>query len=79
MAEIAAGPILDALGVALDVAENDQVVEAMVICKVSSFERGGGTGLVIGTSAGLCWISQRGLVSTAQYVLDHCDVGELDD
>jgi len=79
VAELAAGPILDALGVALDVAENDQITEVMVPAKVSSFGEGGGTGLVIGTSAGLDWIMQRGLVSTAQYVLDHCDVGELDD
>lgn len=78
MAEVPAGPILDALGVALDVAENDQVTEVMILAKVSSFGEDGGTGLVIGTSAGLDWISQRGLVSTAQFVLDHCDVGEDD-
>ena len=78
MAEVPAGPILDALGVALDVAENDQVTEVMILAKVSSFGEDGGTGLVIGTSAGLDWISQRGLVSTAQFVLDHCDVGEAD-
>ena len=76
MAEVPAGPILDALGVALDVAENDQVTEVLVIAKVASFGEDGGTGLILGTSDGLDWVAQRGLVSTAQWVLDHCDVGE---
>ena len=76
MAEVPAGPVLDALGVMLDVAEADQVTEVMVVAKVASFERGGGTGLVIATSPGCDWLAQRGLVSAAQWVLDQGDVGE---
>jgi len=79
VAEVPAGPILDALGVVLDVAENDQVTGALVIAKVSSFDRDGGTGLILGVSDGCDWVMQRGLVSTAQWVLDQCDVGEAED
>lgn len=79
MAEVPAGPILDALGVMLDVTEADQVVEVLVIAKVSSFSEGGGTGLVLATSTALDWVQQRGLVSAAQWVLDQGDVGESED
>lgn len=65
MAEVHAGPILDALGVMLDVEQVDQVTEVLVIAKVSSFGEEGGTGLVIATSTALDWVQQRGLVSAA--------------
>lgn len=73
MAEVPAGPVLDALGVMLDVEQADQVTEVIVIAKVASFGESGGTGLVLATSNGLDWVAQRGLLSTAQWVLDHCD------
>jgi hypothetical protein len=65
-----AGPVVDALGVTLDIDDDQQVTEVLVLAKVATFSDGGGTGLVLGSSAGLDWVAQRGLVSAAQYVLD---------
>lgn len=76
MAEVPAGPILDALGVMLDVADADQVTDVLVIAKIASFDGDGQTGLVLATSDGCDWVAQRGLVSTAQWILDQSGVGE---
>jgi hypothetical protein len=75
MTDQPAGPMLDALGVTLDLDEGQQLTEAFVIGKVSDFESGG-TGLVLGTSEGLDWIGQRGLLDAARYTLDHVGVQE---
>lgn len=65
------GPVLDALGVHLHLEDGQQLVEAMVIGKVVDFgeDRRVGTSMVIGTSDGLDWISQRGLLAAARDVL----------
>ncbi len=66
-----AGPVLDALGVTLDLDEHQQVTEAMIIAKIVDFGTDSpGTYLVLSCSKGLDWIAQRGLMSTAQLMLD---------
>jgi hypothetical protein len=65
------GPLLDALGVTIELDANQQLTEAIVLAKVVDFADNT-TGLVIGASVGLDWISQRGIVSAAQHILDDC-------
>lgn len=70
MADHPAGQLLDALGVTVTLADGQQLVEAVVIGKAIGFddvERS--TSLVIGSSDGLDWIAQRGLVAAANDVL----------
>lgn len=70
MADHPAGQLLDALGVTITLADGQQLVEAVVIGKAIGFddvERS--TSLVIGSSDGLDWIAQRGLVAAANDVL----------
>ena len=68
------GPLLDMLGVGIELGANQQITEAVVLCKVVDFADRT-TGLAIGASEGCDWISQRGLVASAQHILDH-DCGE---
>jgi len=65
------GPLLDALGVAVSLEPNQQMIEAVVIGKVVSFDEASGasTSLILATSGGLDWISQRGLLAVAQDVM----------
>lgn len=65
------GPLLDALGVTIELDANQQLTEAIVLAKVVDFADNT-TGLVIGASAGLDWLAQRGLISGAQHILDDC-------
>lgn len=70
MADHPAGQLLDALGVTITLADGQQLVEAVVVGKAIGFddvERS--TSLVIGSSDGLDWIAQRGLVAAANDVL----------
>jgi hypothetical protein len=70
VADHPAGQLLDALGVTVTLADGQQLVEAVVIGKAIGFddvERS--TSLVIGSSDGLDWIAQRGLVAAANDVL----------
>lgn len=69
MSDQPAGPLIESLGVTLDVRDGQQVTEALVIAKIADFADGG-TALVLGISDGLDWIAQRGLLSAAQIVLD---------
>jgi hypothetical protein len=61
MTEQPAGPILDGLGVTLDLAEGDLVASAIVLAKVVNTE--GDVALVIGSSEGISWLEQLGLVT----------------
>jgi len=62
-----AGPILDELGVTLDLDDDDRVVEVLVLAKTVAM--GDGTvGLVVADS-GIDWIAQRGLIAAAQEIL----------
>jgi hypothetical protein len=66
VAEHSAGQLVDALGVTVALAEGMQLVEAVVIGKAVGFDEGTrGTSLVIGSSEGLDWIAQRGLLGAA--------------
>ena len=71
MVEHSAGQLLDALGVTIALAEGQQLVEAVVVGKAISFadDDARGTSLVLGSSDGLDWIAQRGLVASANDVL----------
>lgn len=70
MSERTVGDLLDTLGVTFDLEDGQQVTEVVVLGKVADFEHSG-TALVIGVSDGLDWIAQRGLISTAQHILDN--------
>jgi len=65
------GPLLDALGVRISLDEGQQLVEALVIGKVVDFEadRRVATSMILGSSDGLDWISQRGLTAAATDIL----------
>lgn len=60
-----AGPILDSLGVKLNLLDGEQVVEALVVCKVVDFSRDATPGLIVASSTGLDWITQLGLLNAA--------------
>lgn len=66
MTEQPAGPLLDNLGVTLDIEDEDgdQLTDVMVIGRVTDFNTGD-TGLILATSPGLDWIAQHGLVRAA--------------
>lgn len=57
------GPILDGLGVTLDIEEGDLVETAVVIAKILCND--GHTSLVIGSSDGSSWLEHLGLVTAA--------------
>jgi hypothetical protein len=63
------GELLDTLGVTLDIDDGQQVTEVVVLAKLSDFDSGG-TAVVLGASEGLDWITQRGIMSAAQHVMD---------
>jgi hypothetical protein len=69
---VPAGPVLDALGVTIELGAHQQLTECVVVGKVTDFADGDtGPALVIATSEGLDWVAQRGLLSTGLYVLDN--------
>lgn len=72
-----AGPVLDELGVTLDLDPQDRVTEVMVLAKVTNLDTGR-VALVIADN-GLDWIAQRGLHSAAQHVLDDTEPVDCDD
>ncbi len=67
-----AGPILDELGVTLDLAEHDRVTEVMVLAKTTDLATGD-VALIIGSSD-LDWIAQIGLHAAGGQVLHQGDV-----
>jgi hypothetical protein len=64
-----AGPILDGLGVTFDLGDNDLIVEATVIAKVTRMDEGGGTSVIVANSDGIDWVSQLGLIEAARRVV----------
>lgn len=70
-----AGPLLDALGVTLNLDDHDQLTDVLIVARTTDFESGE-TGLVIGQSPGLDWVTQYGLVAAARHILDSSDVEE---
>lgn len=63
MPEQPVGQMLDALGLAADIDEDDMVADAVVVLKVVQAD--GSIALAIGTTDSRDWISQRGLLHSA--------------
>ena len=63
MAEQQAGPILDGLGITLDLGDGDLVASALVIAKVVTEE--GQVTLLIAESEGMSWLDQYGLIAAS--------------
>jgi hypothetical protein len=68
------GPLLDALGVVIELEDNHQLTEAVVLAKAVNFDSDSPPALVLASSAGLDWISMGGLIFAAQRVLDQSDL-----
>lgn len=64
-----AGPILDGLGVNLELGEHDRVTEVLLVAKTHDMETGD-IGMTITCSRGLDWIARAGLLATAQRIED---------
>jgi hypothetical protein len=62
------GEIIDALGVKLDLSATQQLTDVIVVGRVVDFEDGN-TGLMIGSSDGLDWILELGLLTAARQIL----------
>jgi hypothetical protein len=73
-----AGSLIDALGVTIELDDNQHLTEVIVLGKIVDLVDNT-TGLVIGASAGLDWISQRGIIAAAQHILDDCTCQSDDD
>ena len=56
--------IPEVLAVELDLTPNQQILDVVILCRVTDFERGG-TALAVGISPGVDWIVQRGLLGAA--------------
>lgn len=67
-----AGPVLDELGVELDLADDDRVTEVLLLAKTTNLDSGV-VSLVIAANKGMDWISQLGLLTAAQQVLEQTD------
>ncbi|MCX5066919.1 hypothetical protein OOJ91_13790 [Micromonospora lupini] len=63
MSDQQAGPILDGLGITLDLADGDLVASALVIAKV--VREDGQVTLLIEDSEGMTWLDQYGLITAA--------------
>lgn len=72
------GPLLDALGVTIELGPNQHLTECVVLGKIIDIDDNT-TGLVVGASLGCDWISQRGLVAAAQHILDNTCECQSDD
>lgn len=59
------GALLDNLGVVGTVRDGQQIVEALVICKVVDFEGDDEVSVLLATSKGLDWVAQGGLIAAA--------------
>ncbi|GAA3153631.1 hypothetical protein ACFQ0X_43630 [Streptomyces rectiviolaceus] len=68
MTEQPIGPILDGLGVSLEVDDGDLIASAVVILKV--LDKDGDAALALATSEGLSWIDQNGLLASAQQIVN---------
>lgn len=63
MSDQQAGPILDGLGITLDLNDGDLIASALVIAKVVDAD--GEVGLHIADSEGMSWLDQYGLLAAA--------------
>jgi len=69
MTDRPAGPIVDGLGVVVDLDDDDLITECVVIGKCTRLAEGGGTSLVLASSDGIDWVSQLGLIEGARRVV----------
>lgn len=67
MSEQKIGPVLDGLGVTLDLDDGDLVESVVVIAKVVDTD--GQASLYLGDSEGMSWIDRIGLLAAAQQVV----------
>lgn len=77
MAEQPAGPLLDALGVTIDLEPHQQLTDVLVIGKVADFDNDH-TPLVLAKSSGLDWIAQLGLIHAARLVSESGPIENVD-
>lgn len=66
--DVPAGPVLDELGVTLDLDPHDRVTEVLLLAKTTNLETGDVALLV--ASNGLDWIAQAGLHAAYAQILD---------
>ncbi len=71
------GPVLDGLGVTIDLADGDLVEDAVVLAKV--VDASGGVTLSISSSEAQSWLDQIGLVTAARDLLRHSAYESRDD
>jgi hypothetical protein len=62
------GPILDGLGVTIDVDDGDLIENALVISKCVLAD--GGVAVVLSDSAGMSWLEQLGLIAAATQIVN---------
>jgi hypothetical protein len=62
------GPILDGLGVTIDLENGDLVEHAVVLAKVHL--AGGGVSVALSDSDGMTWLEQLGLIAAAQQIVN---------
>ena len=68
MADQPIGPVLDGLGVTIDLDGGDLVESAVVIAKVHLAD--GSVSVALSDSTGLSWIDQLGLLAAAQQIVN---------
>lgn len=68
MSEQPIGPILDGLGVTIDLADGDLIESALVIAKV--INAAGDTHVGLYDSAGMDWLAQLGLITAAAQIVN---------
>jgi hypothetical protein len=73
MTEQPIGPILNGLGMNLDLDDGDLVASAFVIAKV--VDKDGDVSLALASSEGLSWIEQNGLLTSAQQIINQTEIG----
>jgi hypothetical protein len=61
------GPILDGLGVTIDLAEGDLVSDAVVVAKVVDSD--GNVAVALSSNESLSWLDELGLISAASDVV----------
>lgn len=71
MTEQPIGPILDGLGVTIDLEDGDLIESAVVLLK--TVDSSGAVGVEIANSAGMDWLAQLALITAAQRIVDDHD------
>lgn len=77
MTEQPIGPILNGLGVTIDLDDGDLVASAFVIAKV--IDADGEASLTLADSEGMSWIEQNGLLASAQQIVNQAAIGKKGD